>query len=72
MKVSAGDGLKRFQVSNGEEVVLANIRSYGDIGGEVELDWKWQEFKDSEQVGVGGKWDVHGECESQCFQIVQV
>jgi hypothetical protein len=40
VKVSAGDGLKRLRVSNRQEVVLPDVQSDGDVGGEVEVNWQ--------------------------------
>ncbi len=41
MQIRAGDSLKRFGVSNSQEVVLADVWGDGDVGRKVEVDWQW-------------------------------
>jgi hypothetical protein len=44
MQIRAGDSLKRFRVSNDQQVVQTDVRGNQDICREVEVDWQWQEF----------------------------
>jgi hypothetical protein len=50
VKIRAGDSLKRFGVANCEQIVLYDIWRDVDIGGEVEMHQKWQEFIELKQV----------------------
>jgi len=36
---------------------------------EVEMNWKWQELVQFEQVGIGNEWDVHDMHELHGFGV---
>ncbi len=50
MQIRAGDSLKTFRVSDGQEVVLADIRSDRDVGREIEVDWQGK--KEFQLIGI--------------------
>ncbi len=63
MKICAGDSLKRFLVSNCQEVVLPDVQCDGNVCEEVEMNRKQQKFIHLEQVGIGNEGNVHDERE---------
>jgi hypothetical protein len=72
MQISAGDGLKRFRVSNGQQFVQTDIRGIRDIRQEVEADRKQQKFIKFEQVSIGHQRNVHDEGELQGLGVKYV
>ncbi len=52
MQIRAGDSLKRFRVSNGQKVVLADVRGDQNVRRDVEMDWQGEKFVEFQQVGV--------------------
>ena len=42
--------MKRLRVSDGNEISFADIRDDRDIGGEVEIDWKRDEFEKRKEI----------------------
>ena len=72
MQIRAGDSLKRFRVSNGQKIVLADVRCDRDIRREVEMDRQWQKFVKLQQVGIRDQGNVHDECELHGFWVIQV
>jgi hypothetical protein len=52
-------------VANWEKIVLSDILSDGDVSGEIEMNQKWEEFIDLQQVGIGHHLNVEDECELQ-------
>ncbi len=65
MQIRAGDSLKRYWVSDGQEVVLADIMSDWDIGQKVEVDWQGKKFVEFQQISLWHQGNVHDERELQ-------
>ncbi len=57
-QISAGDDLKRFRVSNGQQVVQPHVRDKRAVRREVEVDRKQQELIEFEQVHIGHQWNA--------------
>ncbi len=64
--------MKRFRVSNGQEVVLDDVRSDRNVCREVEMDWQGKKFVEFQQVGIRNQRNVNDECELKSVWIVKV
>ncbi len=59
-------------MSNGQKIVLPDVRGDGDVCREVKRNQDWQKFVQLKQVGVGDEWDVRDERELHCLGVILV
>jgi hypothetical protein len=50
--MNADQSWKRFRVSDGQEVVLADVRGDRDVGREIEVDSQGKKFVEFQQIGI--------------------
>jgi len=53
--------LESLRVPDGDEISFADIRNDRDVSGEVEIDWKRDEFEKRKEIFCFNKWYVKNE-----------